>query len=302
MKYLIIIILLFGVYNSFSQCACIGGAAVGGLTPIGGTANIGVLQKNYIRANIFYRYSFGDKYLNGDSPAQKVQENSYRTQFTGFSLAYGATDNLTIESGLGYFPETYQDYVNDTSLKSSGFSHLMISAKYNVYSSIMNEFEFTAGAGIRLPMPNSKKNLLQQVQPSTGAYGIVVNSFLHKGYKKQGLHFFLINSANINFENNNNFKYGNSFYNSFYTTKTIVENISAYVEIRNEIRLKDKFQTNDIKNSGGIFFFLSPQINYSINKFNFSIFYDYPIYQNVNDKQLGNNYSFGANITYQFKI
>ncbi|MFC2131276.1 hypothetical protein ACFLSQ_07565 [Bacteroidota bacterium] len=287
--------------SSNSQCGCVGGAAIGGLTLIGGTANAGVLREDYFRTTLFYSYAFGNQFYRADSYADKDQVDYYETHYSGLLAAYGLTDALTIESEIGYFPQKMQDY-DIGKIQSSGFSHVIISAKYNVFNSIVNETEVTLGGGGKIPLGISESIDYQYVHSSSGAFGINFQAFLHKGYKKQGLHLFLINRSEYNLKNKNNFQYGASYNTSFFVTKALLDNLTGLLEIRNDIREKDKIQDIIQKNTGGLFFHISPQLNYTIGSFNISALFDYPFYQYYNGYQLGNNYSIALNLTWQTKI
>lgn len=306
MKYLIIYFLIIIASTfAYSQCGCLGGAAVGGLTPIGGTANVGLLRENYIRSSLFYSYAFGNKFYRGDVPAEKDIVDHYETHFSALLLGYGLTEDLTLEAELGYFPKKLQDF-GTSDATGSGLSHTSLYGKYNIFSSIVNEIEITLGAGVKFPLELKQENLPQHVRASTGGYGLIFQAFLHKGFKKDDIHLFLLNRSEYNFENASNYQYGPSFNTSMYFTKGILKNLTGILEIRNEIRLKDKlkgeYHEDEGMYTGGIFLHLSPQINYSIGQFNFSALYDYPIYQYYNGYQLGNNYMIALNITYQTKF
>ena len=304
---LVLVFIILLPVNSNSQCGCVGGAAVGGLTLIGGTANAGVLRENYFRTTLFYSYAFGNQFYRADSYAEKDQVDYYETHYNGLLAAYGLTDALTIESEIGYFPQKMQDY-DIGKIQSSGFSHIMISAKYNVFNSMVNETEITLGGGGKIPLGISESIDYLHVHSSTGAFGINFQAFLHKGYKKQGLHLFLINRTEYNFNNKNDYKYGASYNTSFFITKALLNNLTGLLEIRNEIRTRDDCTINEIyqkevrENTGGLFFHISPQLNYTIGSFNISALFDYPFYQYYNGYQLGNNYSLALNLTWQTKL
>ena len=70
--FVLVFIILLPV-NSNSQCGCVGGAAIGGLTLIGGTANAGVLREDYFRATLFYSYAYGNQFYRADSYADQDQ-------------------------------------------------------------------------------------------------------------------------------------------------------------------------------------------------------------------------------------
>jgi len=59
----------------------------------------------------------------------------------------------------------------------------------------------------------------------------------------------------------------------------------------------------EISSSGGLRFYVSPQINYSIKqKWNISLLFDMPVYQYCNGLQLFNKYSFALSLSRLFKL
>lgn len=278
-----------------------GGASVGGLTPVGGSANIGVLKENNFRASMFYRYGFGDKYYAGSNQVSNMTLKEYAFSFLGINTGYGITEDLTVEIETGYFPQKMQDFFT-YKLESSGFSHISASLKYNFYTGWVSEWEYTAGLGARAPLDFTDDNVPQNILPSTGAYGLIIHSFLHKGFKKDGLHFFLINRAEYNAENSKSYQYGFTAFSSLFASKSIIENLAAMLELRNEFRAKDRYDGNLINDSGSLVFVVSPQINYKLNDFYLSAFFDYPFYNDYNGKQLANSYSLGMALTWQTEL
>ncbi len=301
MKLFIVVIIAALVLTemAFAQCTCMGGAAVGGLTPIGGSANIGVLREGHLRASMFYRYGYGNDYFAGDSKTDSGRVvKDYYYQYVGINAGYGLTEDLTLELESGYFAEKMQDFFQYR-LYSSGFSHVSLSAKYNIYSSMVDEWEYTAGLGARVPLNFTEDKAPQNILPSTGAFGLIVHSFLHKGYKSSGLHFFLINRAEFNAENSKSYLYGFSTFSSLLVSKSIIDNLSGALEVRNEYRAKDQYAGRDVRDSGSLLFVASPQISYKIDNFYFTALFDLPFYKYYNGKQLSNAYSLGLMLTWQ---
>jgi hypothetical protein len=299
MKSLFIVFLIFISFaNVYSQCGCMGGAAIGGITPIGGSANLGVLKENNLRTSVYFRNGFGNEYFSKDSKVVPGLVKEYLYNYIGLNAGYGITEDMTIEIESGYFLKKMQDYYYEK-LESSGFSHVNTSIKYNIYNSYISQIEYTAGIGARMPLNFSDDDVPQHIMPSTGAYGLILHSFLHKGFKKHGLHFFLINRAEINSKNNNDYLYGNSIFSSFYITQYLLHDFTAMLEIRNEYRTKDHYLGDEVQDSGGTIFNVSPQVSYKINNFYVSAMYDYPFYKYYYGKQLSNSYSLSLMLTWQ---
>jgi hypothetical protein len=297
-----------------SQCSCFG-ASIGGLTPVGGTTNIGVIKKNNLRANIFYKYIFGDKYFRGDIPLSMGDIKSYYSHYFSFNTGYGITNDVTLEGELGFFSNKTQDF-RYWKESMSGLSHVMLSGKYNVFNSVKSEFEFTAGISARIPFPVYDDSAFKFVDPSTGAWNFGLSLFAYKGFNKSGFHFFLINRTEFNTKNKYGYIFGPSNYTSLFSAYEVFPFLTGIIELRNEWRLRDyiidyyvgesggnKIYTDKYAgDSGGDIIFISPQINFNISSFNLSLIFDYPLYGLYNGTQLANNYSVGLNAAWNFSF
>ena len=104
---ILIIIYLFSTAISYSQCGCLGGAAVGGLTPIGGTANVGLLREDYLRSSLFYSYANGNQFYRGASKTEKDLQGKRSFQgFHDFRRRFKNERDLCLEAGCDeYIPK-----------------------------------------------------------------------------------------------------------------------------------------------------------------------------------------------------
>ncbi|MFA6571787.1 MAG: hypothetical protein WCT77_11205 [Bacteroidota bacterium] len=298
---LIFIYILFSSVIVNAQCPCSGGNAVGGLMHVTGSGNIGVLKKGNFRASAFYVYSYGNDYYANDSKTNQGVLKEFSTSFLGFNFGYGINEDLTAEAELYSYPDKTQDYYY-FKFESSGFSHISLNLKYNIISLRSKELEWTIGAGGKIPFSTGTDLLPAAIQPSTGAYGFIVQSFLHKGFKDIGLHLILANRLENNFENKDEYQYGYSAVNSLFITKSIIDNLAGVLEIRGDTRTRDKRYGDYIPDSGNNTIILSPQIGYSFSGFSFSIMYDFPVYKYYFGRQLTKDYSAGAAISWQTKL
>lgn len=313
------IIVLFAVsfllsFNTFGQCCSAG-------NPVGGTTNIGILDSATVRVITFYRHSYSEGYWDGmrKSDFNFVKNASYN--FGGLVLAYGLDSKLTVETELGYYLNKSQTYdvTPEFTNKGFGLSNAIISLKANIITKIEKPFEWTAGLGVKFPFKTEYQivdnvELPRDVQPSTSAYGVVIQSFLYKGIPKNNVKLFLINRFESNTPDVKNFRYGNSLINSFFITKQIkTSNWTAIMQLRHEYRSKDvktvvesKFSGlvtsgSVVDFSGGNLVFVAPQINYTIaQKWNISLLADIPVFRYYNGIQLGNKYSFALYLSRDF--
>ncbi|MEI6090970.1 MAG: hypothetical protein WCR42_10990 [bacterium] len=285
----------------FGQCNCVNGAAIGGMTPVSGTTNVGVLQKKNMRSLLFYKFGEGDKFFKGDVVQDTGDIKLLRYQYMGLVLGYGITDKFTVEAETGYFLDKFQDW-GFTKYSASGLSHLLLSAKYNFLFSPAREMEFSAGLGAKLPLQFETDSIPQNILPSTGDYSGILTLFFHKGFSDSKSRFIIINTTSYNSTNTREYQYGMFNYTSFIFAKTFFEKWTGILELRNEFRARDKWYKDPVVNSGGWSVNVAPQINFSYSYFNLSFLFDYPLYQYLNGSQLGMNYSASLNLNWEFSF
>lgn len=297
--------ILFSVITTaHSQCGCIGGAAVGGSSVFGGTSNIGVLSEGTARATASIIHSYGNKYFTGSKLASSEKVGTveeYSAVYSGLMIGYGITDKLTFDFELGFFPNKMQDF-GTYKLSGSGFSHSTIYGKYNLYSNKYDQIFWSVGLGAKLPLETDYQNLPQNIRTSNGAFGAVLLNYFHKGFIESEMNLIMINRIDINAENNSDYQYGTSFINSAFVTKSIIEDLTGILEIRSDVKLRDRYLDEEVMTSGWNNVILSPQINYSFSDFNVSAFYDIPVYKYYNDTQLTNKQNIGISLTWQSKV
>ncbi|HRW22049.1 MAG TPA: hypothetical protein P5509_08755, partial [Bacteroidales bacterium] len=100
-------LLIFISYGLFAQCFSSTG------NPIGGTANMGVMEKNVLRVNAFYKHSYSGRYFLED----ELFENSLYQMadavynYASMMLAYGVTNKLTLEADGGYYINKIKNFI-----------------------------------------------------------------------------------------------------------------------------------------------------------------------------------------------
>lgn len=302
-------------YNAlFSQCCSPG-------NPVGGTTNIGILDKKAFRLISFYRHSESSGYWQGNKKSDFNFVKSANFNYVGTVFAYGLLKKLTLETELGYYINKSQTYNIEPEFtnKGYGFNNGVFSVKYNLISKTEKLVEWTTGLGVKFPFKAQYQivnnvELPRDVQPSTHAFGIVAQSFLYKGIPAKGLRLFLINRYDANYPDPQRFKFGNSIVSSFFVSKQIKQsNWAVITQLRHEYRAKDVRDANNnscagcfatgtyVNASGGSLIFVAPQINYTLTKkWNISLLADVPVYRNYNGTQLGNKFAFALYLSRDF--
>jgi len=293
-------ILIISEINAMSQCCASSG------NPIGSTVNIGLLDKKILRTALFYRFSFADKYYEGSELytggigiVDKAVSN-----FVGLLTGYGITDKLTIELETVYvINKTHFYRVNNERLSGYGLSDAVISVRPKIYSSRDDQFEISFAIGSNIPFSRSLQRvhgvtLPVDLQPSTGSYGLILQSNIIKEFPFRNMNLLMINRFEKYFENRQNYCYGNSYSTSFFFSKFIsiershLQGCTMIIQAKNQIRSKHLSDGEPIDGSGNCSFFFIPQVSFSVaGNLNISLQVDIPVYQYFNGIQLGNKIS-----------
>jgi len=303
LKYFLLFIFLLYLNNNIkAQCFASSG------NPVGGSDNIGVMNKGIVRISSFYRYSSFNKYFekNKKYAGDKGILNNANYNYIGLLSGYGLNEKWTLETEAGYYLNKTQNYIFDNfSLTAKGFSNAVISSKHKVFSNSDKRIELSFALGANIPFSREFKEengvvLPIDIQPSTGSYGIVFQTFLIKENSFKGIRYFYSNRIEKYFENKQNYIFGNSYSNSLYLSKHfvfekyILKDWTLIMQLRNQIKDPNFRKGTKVDASGNMIFYLIPQINLSINdSWNISLLCDVPVYQYYNNIQLANNFSLG---------
>lgn len=285
--------------------------------PIAGSANLGVLYKQSWRTILFYKHAELEGYRRGDvkTPYQYVSNANYN--FTGFNLGYGLTEKISLDADMGYYINKTQHYaIADFTHNGFGLSNGSLGLKYNFYLDNVKKVEYTAGISAKYPfslepMVVNGVRLPIDVQPSTGNFGIIGQSFFVKQFPEKSVRFIIINRYEKNFnENRQGYTFGDAIMSSLFLSKHLwfswtsaFEHFTAILQLRHEYRGKNKNYGQTVVNSGSQLFYVSPQLNYNLDEvWNISLIADIPCYQYYNGLQLSNKFAFSFSVAKDFGL
>ncbi len=314
-----IVIFIFLLLPALANAQCFSSPG----NPIGGTYNTGALKKGLLRTTIFTRYTSTNKYYEGSKRSDIEQQYDHaRYDYVGALVAYGLTPRITFESEIGYFPlktvyYSKKKYPNLPyyDINGYGFSNWLPSLKTLIYGNNDKRFFLSASVGVKIPFcrePMMKDNveLPVDVQPTTGAYGWAAQFYIMKENSFKATRYFAISRYESNGENVKNYRFGDAFMQSVFFSKHLYlngtpfpENWTAIIQLRYENRQMNTLNDVDISGTGGYIFLFCPQMNYTIkSKWNISLSGEFPVYQYLNNLQLGRGWAVLLNVTRDFQL
>ena len=304
-KFLLLVLYIFIPLVSFGQCF------ITPNNPIGGSANMGTLNKKNLRVITFYRHLRLKNFLKGDKQIKENWIDNAHYDYAGALIGYGISDIFSLESELGYFIDkriNYQEPFRYT-LFNDGFSNLVISGKIRLYHHVLKRWEIAVSGGVKTT-PFHADNIKDGVElpinlwTSTESTGFVFQTFVIKEISRKSMRFFLHNRYERNFENELGYNFGQNLNTAFYLSRHLwvkgpndSEPWTIILQLRNELTGKYNYKGETLDNTGSIKFLVSPQINYTWKEnWNFSIGMDYPVYQYFHGVQLSEQLSFSVNL------
>ncbi len=307
-KHIIAFLLIAGVYVNHTSAQCLSS-----VNPVGGSNNLLVQEKNSLRVISFYRYNYGNQYFDGSEHSDFNLIKSASYNYIGNIIGYGLSNKITLETELGYYINKTQNYNLDPeyTLRGSGFSSALLSAKYGLIKNDNKRFFISSSLGARIPFstkPISRDGveLPVEMQPTIGAFGMVIQMFMVKEKPLTGSRYFLTSRLELNSKNKQEYKLGTSIFTSLFYSKHLMfpwikGDWTIILQVRNEIRNRDKTITGWKESSGSTLLYISPQVNHFIKeKWNVSLMVDLPVYQHFNGTQLATKYGFSLNLSRDF--
>lgn len=294
----------FGINHVSAQCFSSSG------NPVGGSQNMGSLDPQVWTIMGFSRYGYFDRYFEGDQESDLSVLKNADYIYSGMLVGYGLNYRLSLEMELGYFFHKTKRYVipEDYELKGYGWSNTLISAKYRLLQNQAAGLSWSLSGGLKIPFSRQLKSvdhvrLPFDIQPSTGAFGAVIQSFLVQQNSFTGMRYFLYNRLDVNGKSREGYRYGTSVTSALFISRHLIKTSSWPVSItligqfRNEYRDYNRLKGELETSSGSVKFFASPQINFAIHDvWNLSVILDIPVYQYYNNIQLAESYTIGLSV------
>jgi hypothetical protein len=289
------------------------GQCLSSINPVGGSANLLVLDRDVFRAITYYRHASSNRYFDGykKSEFSLVERAAYN--FIGTTLAFGLLEKMTLEAELGYFlnKSFYFGPPLDSEQTGRGFYNVTVSGKFRLFTDYAKRFFVSGSAGMKFPLSLEPKKagnitLPVELQPSTNAFGSVLQLHLVKEYSETGMRYFFIHRFEYNLPNRYGYKVGQAFITSAFVSKYLPDHWikgdwTAILQLRNESRSRNIRDGEPESATGGTFFFLAPQVTWSIHKrWNLSLIADIPLFQYFNEIQLSYNYAITLNLSRDF--
>ncbi len=295
--------------TSFAQCCAAGNPDSDDAFNSGG-------GKNVLTASTLYKYSYSDTYFEGTKALDYQYIDFSSFNYMSISLSYGISDRLKLSSDIGYFFAKAQTFIptswdDKPYREASGLGDASVTAIYQLYKTKKNHFEFFPLVKITLPVGQfdqiyNRVLLPIDLQPSSGNFKYAMGLLVNKKFSNDKFSMSAIGSIELSQRidtDRTNYKYGNLYNISLMGSYKITKNLTAKLQIRNQIRERAMNKDIIVDATGGYVAFVVPQLSYRLYKtWGITAAWEQPIYKNMNGRQLTNKYAYSIKLTKNFNL
>ncbi len=312
-RFSIVIIFLFLSTDIYSQACCSAGS------PLLGSLDITSSAEGELQVGITYELnSLQDIYAGSERLDDNFRERRVNSYI--FEANYGLTRKVSFSALFTYITQSrninsYGDL--SSNLLTSGLSDAVVLVKYNVIPlSLVDQFELSLGAGLKLPFGNSTLRsdgilIPADMQPGTGSWDGILWGYASKGFVPViPLNVFVNVSFRLNGTNNrfgDSFKQGYTFGNELFINIGAGYRTDTFFDFTLMLRYRsttpDQFDGGNLPNTGGTWFYLVPGVNGKISeKFVARLSGQIPLYRDLTGTQLTTTYTASLGLYYTINL
>jgi len=302
---LAIILLVLQQTVTFAQCCSMG-------NPLAGLTYSGNTGKGQFQLNVYFKHGFNETYFRKNVRLINYGLYSYSAyDFAGLAFSYGISNRISIEHETGYYIRK-EIHFNEPELEALvrsayGLSNGIISGRYQFLPDKPGRTGLAGGVGLRYPFRRdlfqiSNVELPIEIQPSTGAFGVLFQLFVTHELKS-GIKFNFSQRSEFNFRNKYDYLYGNMHTSTIAVSGRLYRMLFAQFTIRNEYKRTDKSPTGaKLASEGSDLIIASPKLGMQLPKgLHLSVFGDFPLFKYYFGEQLSMQYAAGVSLSKAFK-
>jgi hypothetical protein len=305
----IFFILLFAA-KLFSQACC----AVG--TSVSSGVERGVIPENNFSAALTYQHNIlNDTYRGNENINDPLNRKSTVNDFY-LELEYGLVEKVSVLLMGGYTNKSRTTTFFDSELKTNkeitftgqGLTDIVILGKYELISpNILSPLSINIGGGAKLPTgsyerENNGTRLSIDLQPGTGATDLLLWAHAAYSFPSINLAFSLNSLYRYTGSNLDNYRFGDELLASLNSTYSVADFLGINLQWLARFSDKDFWNGRFLPSTGGTFIDLTPSVVYSEGSFNLRVFFQLPVYRNVDGIQLAVSEKLGAEVRYLFNL
>ncbi|WP_337865553.1 hypothetical protein [Ignavibacterium sp.] len=270
-----------------------------------GSSTFGGLERGISKqGNIILGVSFISTSLNSTfNGREKISDPLDRTaSISSFNieLEYGLSEKVSLLVFGGYVLKHRQTTVRSgtdnsrevISFEGKGIGEVIILGKYEIITpTILSPLGLSFGGGVKLPVGSYTQEvdgsrLAIDLQPGTGSTDVLLWGNFYKGFQPVSLAMFVTTLYRYAGSNLDGYRFGDEYLFSVGSEYYLTDFLTFSLSARGRFSDKDFWGGRFLPSTGGTYYDLLPSIIYAEGLYNLRVFYQTPLYRNVQGIQL----------------
>ena len=313
LKFFFIIVFITQSYlsfNSFAQGCCTAGSSTfGGLER--GASNFGNLNLGLS----FIRNGLNSTFTGTNEIDDPLNRAASVSSFN-VDLEYGLAEKVSLLISSSYVVKSRETTIrsNETGntevieFNGKGFGDVILLGKYEIISpDVTSPLSLTFGGGVKLPFGSYTQEidgsrLAIDLQPGTGSTDALLWGNFYKGFLPVPLAFSanaLYRYAGSNLEG---YRFGDEIIFSVNGEYSFTDYFTISLSLRGRYANEDFWGGRFLPSTGGSYYDLIPSLIYTEGLYSLKVFYQAPVYRNVQGIQLTTSNLLGVELLFTLNI
>lgn len=308
---IVVFTILFSSFISklFGQeCCTAGSSTFGGLERGISKQGSTILSVSFVSTSL-------NSTFNGREKISDPLERTASVSSFNFELEYGLSEKVSLLVSGGYVLKHRQTTVRSSSdnsreviaFEGKGIGDVIILGKYEIITpSILSPLGLTIGAGVKLPVGSYTQEvegsrLAIDLQPGTGSTDVLLWGNFYKGFQPINLAIFLTGLYRYAGSNLDGYRFGDEYLFSVGSEYYLTDFLTFSLSVRGRFSDKDFWGGRFLPSTGGTYYELLPSIIYTEGLYNLRVFYQTPLYRNVQGIQLTTSSIVGVELLFNIQ-
>jgi hypothetical protein len=267
------------------------------------------LSLSYIRNGLNSTY-------NGSEEIDDPLNRTASVSSFNFDIEYGLVEKVSLLISGSYVVKSRETTVrsnetNETEViefDGKGIGDVILLGKYEVITpDVTSNLSLTFGGGAKLPIGSYTQEvdgsrLAIDLQPGTGSTDALLWGNFYKGFLPIPLAF----SANVLYKysgsNLDGYRFGDEFIFSVNGEYSFTNYFTVSLSFRGRYAAEDFWGGRFLPSTGGSYYDLIPALIYTESAYSLKVFYQAPLYRNVEGIQLTTNNLIGVELLFNFNL
>lgn len=304
----IVLIAIFIPSKVIAQgCCTTGSSTFGGLER-------GISKKDNLNLGISFLYNGLNSTYDGKNTIPDPLDRNASVSSFNLELEYGLSEKVSVLVNTAYVLKNRETTIRSSetnerekiSFDGKGFGDVIILGKYEVISpNILSPTGLTIGGGVKLPVGSYTQEvdgtrLAIDMQPGTGSTDVLLWGNFYRGFQQLNLALFANSLYRYAGSNLDGYRFGDEIILSLGGEYYLADYLTLSLSARGRFADKDYWGGRFLPSTGGSYFDILPSIVYSEESYNLRIFYQAPVYRNIQGIQLTTSSIIGFELLFNF--